>query len=101
MSNIEDLGTCDKIARTLNSMAKLLQEKNRLYGDSALSGVKVFSKHIKEDLNSNGILIRLDDKLNRVLNADQLRKNDVSDIIGYLTLLCIAHGWDNFDDLID
>lgn len=50
MSNIEDLGTRDKIARTLNSMAELLQEKNRLYDDSALSGVKVFSKHIKEDL---------------------------------------------------
>jgi len=49
----------------------------------------------------DNLLVRLDDKLKRVQNADELRKNDIADIIGYLILLCVNQGWDDFSDLID
>lgn len=82
---------------TLESMAHLLTEKNKRYGNSALQPLSIFNK-----LNaSDSIKIRLDDKLARVMNGKELRKNDVADLIGYLTLLCIANGWTNFDELID
>ena len=45
--------------------------------------------------------IRLDDKVKRVKNSKELRKNDIIDLTGYLVLLCIEKDWLNFDDLID
>jgi len=87
----------DKIKQVLESLNKLLQEKNKRYGNSALKPINLFNK--LESFNS--ILIRLDDKLNRVKNSDELRKNDIADIMGYLTLLCVSKNWLNFNDLID
>jgi len=46
-------------------------------------------------------LNRIDDKLSRIKNSEELRKNDVVDLMGYLVLLCIKKGWMNFKDLID
>ena len=47
----------------------------------------------------NSILIRLDDKLGRIMaNTDEKpRINDVADIIGYCTLLLISMGVDKAD----
>lgn len=87
----------DKIKKVLENLNKLLQEKNKRYGDSALTPMKLFNKFDASD----SILIRLDDKLNRVKNSDVLRKNDIADIMGYLTLLCVSKNWLNFNDLID
>lgn len=87
----------DKIKQTCDSLNRLLQEKNKRYGNSALEPLGIFNKKSASD----GIMVRLDDKLMRVKNSDELRKNDVSDIMGYLVLLCVDKGWDNFDDLID
>lgn len=87
----------DKIQETLLSLNTLLQEKNKRYGNAALNPLGIFNKNSATD----GILIRLDDKLQRVKNSDILRKNDIADIMGYLTLLCVEKEWTNFDDLID
>jgi len=89
--------TLEKVCEMLESMKRLLLEKNKRYGDSALKPVNVFSK----DNASNGICIRLDDKLNRIKNAKTIRKNDAADIMGYLVLLCVSNGWTSFDELID
>jgi len=89
----------------------MVVEKNKRYGDSALSPLRIFAKHMKplgtlgtsdEAVQSyNQILTRLDDKLKRIQNADDLRKNDVADIMGYLLLLCVRRLWTDFDDLLD
>jgi hypothetical protein len=86
-----------------DSMGRLVIEKNIRYGNAALEPLGVFSKHIKVENTEalNGILVRLDDKLKRVKYGEEIRKNDVSDLMGYLALLCIEKGWTNFDDLID
>lgn len=94
---MDEMTSADAIAKVCDGMKALLLEKNRRYGDSALHPLQVFSR-----LNpSEGIRVRLDDKLSRVSNNASLRKNDCSDILGYLVLLCIAEGWMDFADLID
>ena len=81
---------------------KFLTEKNKRYGNSALEPLGIFSSHVKgENQALDNILVRLDDKLSRVKNTTELRKNDIADIIGYLILLCINQGWEDFSDLID
>lgn len=87
----------DEISKVLSSMEKVLIEKNKRYGDSALSPLGIFSKLEAAD----SICIRLDDKLSRVKNSKELRKNDVSDLIGYLTLLSVSEGWLDFSDQLD
>ena len=82
--------TQDKIAKLCNAMRDLLLEKNKRYGDAALSPMNVFSQ-----LNSTGsIKVRLDDKLKRIQNrkTDNPNPNDVCDIIGYCFLLLISLG---------
>ena len=91
-----------EIETVTDNLKKYLKEKNRRYGNSALDPIDIFSSHIRgEDQALDNILVRLDDKLNRVKNSNELRKNDVIDIAGYLILLCINRGWNNFNDQID
>lgn len=80
-----------------NNLANFLNEKNKRYGNSALEPVKVFSKADSE----SQLLNRIDDKLSRIKNSTELRKNDIVDLIGYLVILCIKKGWMSFKDLID
>jgi hypothetical protein len=89
--------TVTKIETVYDSMKSLSLYKNEKYGNSALAPKNIFSKLTSDEQ----IRVRLDDKLSRIMNASELRKNDVSDVIGYLTLLCIAHGWLNFDEFKD
>lgn len=85
--------TQQKIRDITEAMKDLLLYKNEKYGDSAISPLCIFTKHIKNvENNTASILVRLDDKLSRVKNAEELRTNDVSDIIGYCTLLLISMG---------
>lgn len=85
--------TEEKIKGITNAMQDLLLYKNEKYGDSALNPIGIFTKHLKNvPENTASILVRLDDKLSRIKNADELRTNDVSDIIGYCTLLLISMG---------
>jgi hypothetical protein len=76
------------------AIARLLNAKNKLYGDSALNPLNIFNGKTK-------VGQRIDDKLGRVKNSVSLRKNDVADLIGYLFLVCKENNWENFDDLID
>lgn len=85
--------TQQKIRNITDAMKDLLLYKNQKYGDAAINPLCVFTKHLKKvEANTASILVRLDDKLSRVKNADELRTNDISDIIGYCTLLLISMG---------
>ena len=86
-----------EIKNVCTSMQELLLEKNKRYGNSALEPVGIFSR---QD-SGESIKIRLDDKIGRIQNSNELRKNDVADLIGYLVLLAISEGWTDFGDLID
>ena len=88
--NIDTMPTQQKIAEITEAIRDLLLYKNQKYGDSALNPKKIFYKGDAR----NSILIRLDDKLGRIMaNADATpRINDIADIIGYCTLLLISMG---------
>lgn len=88
---IEQINGFDEIYASLLHMQKI---KDARYGNSALKPLDIFAKH-------HNYGSRLDEKLARVKNSDELRKNDVADIIGGLILICKDKGWTNFDDLID
>ena len=75
--------------RCLHSFRLFLLEKNRRYGDSACTPVRIFSKLPA----SSTICARIDDKLSRIMHSDLLRKNDVADLFGYIILLCDTQGW--------
>jgi len=83
------MDTQTHISLICDQIKELLLEKNAKYGDSALNPTRVFSK-----ANSvEQILVRIDDKLNRVKQGAGLLANDedvVMDLIGYLVLLKIA-----------
>lgn len=74
------------IASTCNDVRDLLLKKNAKYGNAALEPIRVFSKaSTKEQL-----LVRIDDKLNRIKQGNNLLDEDedvVMDLIGYLILL--------------
>ena len=85
MSNLETSKTVALIAKICDDIRDLLLEKNRAYGNSALEPIRVFSKAN----NCEQILVRIDDKLNRIKQgANFLDDEDVlQDLIGYLILL--------------
>jgi hypothetical protein len=84
-----------KFKETLLSLNSLLDYKNKKYGNAALEPLGIFEGKCK-------VGQRLDDKLARIKNSEkQLQKNDVADLIGYLTLVCVENGWNNFDEFKD
>lgn len=89
--------TQDKIKEVYDNMRDLSLYKNEKYGDSAINPQQIFCKE------SAGAQIksRLDDKLARIKNSTELRKNDLSDVIGYCVLLCIDNGWLTFEEFKD
>jgi len=89
--------TRQAIRATGDSLIDLLLEKNKRYGDAALHPPQIFATGGATD----SIGVRLDDKLGRIANADEPRKNDVADIMGYLVLYCVSRGWTDFTDQID
>ena len=87
MTQLSD--TQSQITIVCDDIKELLLEKNRKYGDSALNPNRIFSKADAVEQ----ILVRIDDKLNRIQKGAGLLANDedvVSDLIGYLVLLKIA-----------
>ncbi|QEJ99710.1 hypothetical protein FUT83_15410 [Treponema phagedenis] len=99
MTNHTD--TQKKIIEITEAIQDLLLYKNEKYGDSALSPKHIFYKG--DAVNS--ILIRLDDKLGRIMANTETapRINDVADIIGYCTLLLagIGAGKEDIEKLMD
>ena len=74
------------IAEICNDIRDLLLTKNRAYGNSALNPIRVFSKADAKEQ----ILVRIDDKLNRIKQGSDILDNDedvIQDLIGYLILL--------------
>ena len=71
---------CDKIK-------EMLLEKNRKYGDSAITPKRIFSKADPvEQIN-----VRIDDKLSRIQSGQIDETEDVElDLIGYLVLKRVA-----------
>lgn len=84
----------DDFEKIYSSLLKMQKAKDKAYGNSALKPLDIFAKH-------HPYGSRLDEKLARVKNSKELRKNDVADIIGGLVLICKDKGWTNFEDLID
>jgi hypothetical protein len=78
-----DVEACNKI---IASIKNVLIEKNKRYGNSALAPINVFYKGNATD----SICIRLDDKLSRIKNSSELRKNDLYDLLGYCILYLIS-----------
>lgn len=88
-SGLRILGQCLKTA-------KMLVDKNISYGDSALTPIRVFSKAD----NLEQIKVRIDDKLNRIVNSSSYPgDNDIDDLIGYLILLKIAVDKNRFEEV--
>lgn len=80
-----------------DELKALSSYKNEKYGNSALEPINVLSKS-----NSlTGLMVRADDKIARIKNSKELRKNDVVDLIGYLVLICVTNEWNNFDEFKD
>lgn len=72
-----------EITEMCDEIKEILLEKNRMYGNSALDPVRIFSTASTiEQLN-----VRLDDKLSRIKNRQSDDSEDPElDIIGYLIL---------------
>jgi len=75
------------IKEVCDELCELLVQKNRKYGNSALEPCRIFSKASPiEQIN-----VRLDDKLNRLMNQQPDEDEDVEwDLMGYLVLKRVA-----------
>jgi len=83
------LETAVQIEVVCDSIKTLLLDKNKRYGDAALNPTRIFSK--ADSIEQ--LLVRIDDKLNRIQKGAGLLETDedvVIDLIGYLVLLKIA-----------
>ena len=81
--------TQQQIAAICDDIKELLLYKNKQYGDSALNPSRIFSKASAVEQ----ILVRIDDKLNRIKKGAGLIGEDedvIQDLIGYLVLLKIG-----------
>ena len=79
--------TESSITQVMLGIEKMLIEKNRAYGDSALEPVRIFSKA----QTIEQLYVRIDDKLSRVEGGHEYPGDDtIKDLIGYLVLLLIA-----------
>ena len=88
------LDTQTHISLVCDRIKELLLEKNKKYGDSALDPSRIFSKANPIEQ----LLVRIDDKLNRIQKGAGLLANDediIQDLIGYLVLLKIAMARNN------
>ena len=83
------MDTTDKIKQTMNELRDFLVAKNEQYGDSVMKPINIFSSATQD----GGIRIRIDDKLNRLMQGNDNMESDedvIMDLIGYLVLLLIT-----------
>ncbi len=78
--------TQDRIVLVCDAVRDLLIQKNKSYGDSAISPLRIFSKASPEE----AILVRIDDKLSRIAKGSSLGEDVILDLIGYLVLLRVS-----------
>ena len=89
-----------KISGVCDDIKELLIHKNRKYGNSALQPNRIFSKCSATEQ----LLVRIDDKLNRIMKGAGLLATDedvVNDLIGYLVLLKISMESDKNNDILE
>jgi hypothetical protein len=83
--------TENDIRSVCEGLAAMLIEKNRAYGDSALSPRRIFSRaDALEQIN-----VRIDDKLSRIANIpegqlDSMGEDPERDLLGYLVLKLVG-----------
>ena len=89
---VVELGPLDEtaaaITSTVDELSTFLLNKNKQYGDSALQPIRIFSKASVDEQ----IKVRIDDKLNRLIQGNESIESDedvIMDLIGYLVLLLI------------
>jgi hypothetical protein len=81
------MNTQDLIREECDWIKNFLLEKNRKYGDSAISPMRLFSRAS----SCEQIKVRIDDKLNRLINIQEDDQEDVVlDLIGYFILYRVA-----------
>ena len=81
------VNSADDIAFVCDEIKNFLLEKNRKYGDSALNPARIMSRADSVEQ----IKVRIDDKLNRIKNAQTDEDEDVvKDLLGYLVILRVA-----------
>jgi len=79
----QELTTLQRAKSLLTSIAQMLEEKNRAYGDSASNPLRIFSScNADEQLR-----VRIDDKLSRINRGSGDQEDTLRDLIGYLALL--------------
>ena len=81
--------TQEAIKTICEDVKELLLYKNKKYGNSALEPSRIFSKASAVEQ----LLVRIDDKLNRIQKGAGLLAEDedvIMDLIGYLVLLKIG-----------
>ena len=77
------------ICEECSSIRQMLMSQNAQYGDSVLNPTRFFSHADQEEQ----IKVRIDDKLNRLVQGnDSLESDDdiIKDLIGYLILLLVS-----------
>ena len=87
-----------KISVVCDDIKELLINKNRKYGNSALKPNRIFSKCSATEQ----LLVRIDDKLNRIMKGAGLLAKDedvLNDLIGYLVLLKISMESDKHNEI--
>ena len=82
-----------RISEKCDEIKELLLQKNKAYGNSALDPINVFH----DGDPSDGIKIRIDDKLKRIQNVgiNDQTEDSVKDLVGYLILLMISRDESN------
>ena len=80
--NVEQDRFKEDLTSALFEIEKLLLEKNKSYGDSALDPIRIFSKSDTiEQLN-----VRIDDKLSRLKRGNDAGEDVILDLLGYLLI---------------
>lgn len=75
------------VEEVLSEVLALLTRKNKAYGDSALSPLRVFSSADEVE----GLRVRIDDKLSRIkADTGDIIEDTLLDLLGYLVLLRVA-----------
>ena len=96
MSDIINVDLCrneteEKIYNVCMDLAVFLIEKNRRYGNSAISPARILSKADPKEQ----IFIRMDDKLSRLMAGDASiddKYEALKDFVGYWVLLEVQRG---------
>jgi len=75
-----------EVETVLSAVLEMLMAKNAAYGDSALSPLRVFSRASAVEQ----LLVRIDDKLSRLMRGTAAGEDVELDLLGYLVLLRVA-----------